>query len=115
LKDLKAKLIEALTKAKDDPAARELLSNLNDPKRTAAFHRKRALEYLDACRRSATSAATVEGWVRLALQRRNEVLASQTTISKDENVLEPGFKVLFPMDEKFRPGKLRIDEKGSVR
>lgn len=114
VKDLREKLIAALKAAKDDPAAKELLSNLTDPKRTAAFHRKRALAYLASCRTAASSPAAVEGWVRLALQRRNEVLAAPTAFDEKENVLEPGFKVLFPMDGAFLPGKLSLDEKGAV-
>jgi hypothetical protein len=111
--DLKAKLIAALKAAKGDEAAAELLANLTDPARDAAYHRKRALAYLRTCAKAASSARAVEDWLRVAAQRRREVRAADTAkLEGGDDVIEEGFKVLFPaFNFTPEPGKLRLSSK----
>src|SRR6185369_11814277 len=64
---------ETSLKASPDPAAKQLLDNLTDPKRDAKFHRRQAADYLEACqKRAAKPEATIE-WFGLLGQRRAEV------------------------------------------
>jgi hypothetical protein len=107
--ELRAKLIAALKRAPQDPAAQELFANLTNPKRDAAFHRKAAVAYLKACAQAAARPETVEGWLRLASQRREEILHAQTTRSRRDNITEPGFRLIFPVDRlQPVPGRLRL-------
>lgn len=108
--DLRNKLIAALRQAPNDPAAQELLANLSDPPRTAAFHRRRAIAFLDACRTSSTSPRAVQDWVRLASQRRQELIHAETSRNPRGTIVEPGFRVIFPVDNlNSKPGLLRLD------
>jgi hypothetical protein len=59
----------------------ELLNNLSDPSRNAAFHQKQATEFVQTCQKRAADADAVLGWYRLLAQRRVEV--SQSDISKN--------------------------------
>jgi hypothetical protein len=111
--DLRAQLVEALRggdAAGRDAAARELLANLTDPARTAAHHRQAARAFLDTCRRQAGSPDIVSGWLSVASQRRLEVAAAETSRNPRGTILEPGFRVIFPVDRlQSRPGRLRLD------
>ena len=97
-----------------DRAAQELLQNLTEPGRKAAAHRKAALAYLQACARAGKKAEGVTDWLKVASQRRAEVLAEETAklVFEDspQNILEHGFRFAFPEDRrKPRPGELRLD------
>lgn len=108
--DLRNKLIASLRKAPADPAAQELLSNLSDPTRTTAFHRSKAIAYLDACRTISTSPSAVLDWVRIASQRRQELIHAETSRNPRGMIVEPGFRVIFPVDNlNSKPGQLRLD------
>jgi hypothetical protein len=108
--ELRAKLIAALRRTPKDPVAQELLANLTDPKRDAAFHRKAAVAYLGACAKAAARPEAVEGWLRLASQRRAEIVHAQTARSREDNITEPNFRLIFPVDGlKPVPGRLRLN------
>lgn len=108
--DSAAELREGLIanlKGASEPAAQELLRNLSDPTRTAAFHRKRAIALLEACRRNAPQA--VAGWVALASQRREELRQAETARNPRGRIDEPGFRVIFPEDRlSSTPGRLGL-------
>jgi hypothetical protein len=104
-------LIEVLRKAPaGDRAAKELLANLTDPARTAASHRKAALAYLKVCAKAAGDGRAVTDWLKVASQRRGEMTAAETAQNPQGNILEEGFRVVFPSDRLgSRPGRLRLD------
>ncbi|MDB5096823.1 MAG: mreB 1 [Cyanobacteria bacterium RYN_339] len=107
--DLRAQLIAALGPAKGDPAARELLANLTDPARTAAAHRTRARAFAATAAKAAPEA--IGDWLRMASQRRAEVKAAETSKNPRGQILEPGFRVIFPVDHlQPQPGALHLDE-----
>lgn len=89
----------------------EVLANLTDPTRNAAFHRARAQHYLQGCAQRATSTSDVTHWVQLLAQRRLEVRASEISKNPRGQILEPGFRVIFPEPSvPAVPGKFRLDE-----
>jgi hypothetical protein len=117
-KALRAGLVANLKKAKGGAAERELLANLTEPGRGREHHKKRALAYLAAARKAAGTPAAVEGWLRLRLQRRAEVIASQPAkLTTGGMVLEEDgsdFKVVFPRFTRApapKPGQLRLSPK----
>jgi hypothetical protein len=107
---LRAGLVASL--ANDpSPAARELLANLTDPTRTAAFHRRRARAFLATCRQRQGSREALAGWLTIASQRRKEVAAAPTAQNARGTILEPGFRVVFPQDRlDAKPGQWRLRE-----
>jgi hypothetical protein len=109
--DLRRQLIAALEKAPAaDKAASELLTNLTDPKRTAAFHREKAEAYLTACRKAGPSREVLVDWLKVAAQRRQEIRAAETAKHPDGPITEPGFRVIFPVTkDPPKPGELRLD------
>lgn len=70
------------------PGATELLSNLTDPNRNAAFHAKQALTFLGKCQQRAQDPAAVLEWSRLLAQRRAEVAASEISQHPQGHILE---------------------------
>jgi hypothetical protein len=123
-RELREGLIQKLRQAgAGDPAAQELLANLTDPRRTAALHRKAAQSYLSVCAKAAGDPNAVMDWLKLASQRRAEILAAETARNPRGNILERGFRLVFPADTlKSRAGALRLDpatgrvrEKGEKR
>jgi hypothetical protein len=108
--DLKAALIASLKKNATEPGAQELLSNLEQEARSQAAHRARAEALLAACREKAANEGTVLGWLKLAAQRRAEVAAAETSKNPRGQILEPGFRVIFPeTDLQATPGALRLN------
>ncbi|MFI5460654.1 MAG: hypothetical protein ACHRXM_35005 [Isosphaerales bacterium] len=107
---LREKLIAALRAASQDPAARQLLENLTNPARTAEFHRKAALAYLDGVAGARTSSGAIVDWLSVASQRRTEIDTAETSRNPRGKILEPGFRVIFPDDTlKSQPHQLRLD------
>jgi hypothetical protein len=108
--ELKAKLIENLRKATNAPAAKELLAHLTDPARTVDFFRQQARTYRDRCAAHSKDPAVVFDWLRIASQRRKELAEAETSRNPRGQILEPGFRVIFPTDElKPEAGRLRLD------
>ncbi len=83
-------------RAAEGAAAAELLSNLADPQRTAAFHRSRAAGFLASCQQRASNPAAVLEWYRLVAQRRAEVAASEISQNPRGHILEDPGRVVFP-------------------
>ena len=109
--DLRKQLVASLkTAPKEDKAARELLMNLTDPTRTAEAHRKTARAYLEACTDAANKRDVVVDWLKIASQRRLELEKAETAQHPEGNIIEHGFRVVFPVDQlKSRPGELQLD------
>src|SRR5262245_14398435 len=82
------------------PGAAELLDNLPNPARNAAFHRQRAQAFLSSCQQHSSEPEMVLNWVRLLAQRRIEVSTSE--ISQKPvgfHILEDPGRVVFPSTE----------------
>ena len=97
----------AALKASGDPAARELLSNLIDEKRTAKFHQSEAARFLESCQAKLKSPDSVENLFRVLVQRRVEVFESEISKNPRGQILEPGFKQVFPVAPDVQPFKAR--------
>jgi hypothetical protein len=108
--ELRDKMITALRQTPQDPAAKQLLENLTDPARTVEFHRKAALAYLDAVSKARSEPSAIGDWLRIASQRRLEIARAETSLDPLGMILEPGFRVIFPLDS-LSPtvGELRLD------
>jgi len=87
---------ETNLKASAEPAAKQLLDNLTDPKRDAKFHRQQASDYLAACqKRSPKQEAAIERFGVLA-QRRAEVDLEEISQHPRGHILESPDRVVFP-------------------
>jgi hypothetical protein len=78
------------------PEASQLLGNLTNPERTAAFHQKQSLAFLANCKGRAADPAAVLEWSRLLAQRRAEVSASEISQDPDHHILEDTGRIVFP-------------------
>jgi hypothetical protein len=81
------------------PGAVELLSNLTDAKRNAAFHEEQARAFAASCRARAEDPPAVLEWFRLLAQRRIEVSASEISQDPLGHILEDTDRVVFPATE----------------
>jgi len=107
---------KASLKASQDPAAQELFNNLTDPKRNVQFHQARAARFLSQCQNRLQSKEAVIAMYRLLAQRRAEASASEISKNPRGQILEPGFRIIFPeVTPPAKPGKLRLTEEGQPR
>ena len=107
--DLRRQLIHALVRATGDAAARELLDNLTRPERTRAFHRARAAAFVERCATVARTRAGAVDLIRIASQRRRELVAADISRNPRGLITEPGFRVIFAEDALGSvPGALRL-------
>ena len=91
------------------PGAAELLVNVTDRSRSAAFHQKQAETFLAACQKQSSDPTAVLSWVRLLSQRRAEVGASEISQNPAGRILENPGRVVFPeTDAKPVPGRLTL-------
>jgi len=90
-----ARLQDALRGA-STPGATELLRNLSDPARNAAFHKERAVAFLTNCQQRASDPGAVADWSRLLAQRRAEVSASEISQNPRGHILEDPGRIVFP-------------------
>ena len=93
--DFVARFQDALRGA-SAPGATELLRNLTDPVRNAAFHQKQALAFLASCQQRAADPGAVVDWSRLLAQRRAEVGASEISKNPRGHILEDPGRIVFP-------------------
>lgn len=87
---------EARLQALASPAARALLQNLRDPERTLAFHRRQAT--IMAQRKI----ANVEALFNQLLDVRAATAQSEISQNPRGRILEPGFRVIFPIPTRGR-------------
>jgi hypothetical protein len=81
------------------PGASELLANLSDPARNAAFHENRAVALLASCGQRAADPDAVLEWSRLLVQRRVEVSASEISQNPQGRILENPERIVFPVTQ----------------
>jgi hypothetical protein len=99
--DWKSAFISTL-KTSTKPAARALLTNLTDPSRTAQFHQTQAARFLESCQGRLKEAAGVADLFRVLAERRAQVFESEISMNPRGQILEPGFKNVFPESPDFR-------------
>jgi hypothetical protein len=98
------------------PEAKQLLRNLDDPERTSQFHQTQAREFLAACRSALETPQGALAVYRVLAQRRAEAFASEISMNKRGQILEPGFRVVFPVvTPKATPGQLQLTAACSVQ
>jgi hypothetical protein len=101
--------------ANGNPAAQELLNNFTDPQRNAKFHQTRAARFLDQCQARLQREDTVIEMYQLLAQRRAEAFESEISKNPRGQILEPGFRVIFPTTTPSeQPGSFRLTEDGLV-
>jgi hypothetical protein len=98
------------------PEAQQLLRNFDDPQRTSQFHEEVARQFLGACNSVAKTPAGALGLYRVLAQRRSEAFASEISMNRQGQILEPGFRVVFPVvTPKPVSGQLRLTADCAVR
>lgn len=107
-------VFKAKLAASSDPAAQELLKNLTDPRRNAQFHRARAASVLTACQSNLKNKDVVIKMFSLLAQRRAEAGASEISKNPKGQILEPGFRVIFPVTPGAKPRQFKLTEDGMV-
>jgi hypothetical protein len=85
--DFVARFQDALRGAKI-PGAKDLLENLSDPARNAAFQKKQVLAFLTMCKQRAADPDAVLKWYSLLAQRRVEVSTSEISQHPEGHILE---------------------------
>jgi hypothetical protein len=87
---------EGILRGASAPGAAELLGNLTDPARNAAFHEKQTLAFLANCQKRAADPGAVLDWFRLLAQRRAEIGVSEISQNPRGQILEDPQRVVFP-------------------
>jgi hypothetical protein len=87
---------EANLKVSAEPAAKQLLDNLTDPKRDAKFHRQQVADYLDACQKRAAKPEAAIEWFSVLAQRRAKVDREELSQHPQGRILESPGRVVFP-------------------
>jgi len=96
-------------------AGTELLANLTQATRTLAFHKQRAQALVHRCRTTLTSADAAANLYRLLAMRRQEAFDSPISSNPQGQILEPGFRVIFPeVTPRPRPGSLKLTDQCTV-
>jgi hypothetical protein len=80
----------------EDRAAALLLDFMTDPEKNAQFHQDQAKQLLATCQERLQDEESVSALYGLLAQKRMEVFASEISMSPGGQILEPGFRVIFP-------------------
>lgn len=100
----------------DFPAAIELFQNLTNAARNLKFHQSRVHTFLANCRQAIKEPANVLKMVELLDQKRNEIRASEISRNPLGQILEPGFRVIFPqINRPVPPAFLELSDLCQVR
>lgn len=92
-----------------DWAAKKLLKNLTSPQQDAEFYMRKAKRFLLQCQLKLRNSKQVVKMYHLLMQRRAEVRASEISLNPLGQILEPGFRVIFPENKITpRPGALKL-------
>jgi hypothetical protein len=83
-------------KAQSSPWAQKLATHLEDPKMNRQFHKTAALEFLKKCQAEAQNSQWTHRLVGILAQRRAEAFHSEISKNPLGQILEPGFRVIFP-------------------
>ena len=90
-------------------AAKKLLKNLMSPQQKNEFYMQKAKRFLQQCQIKLQNTKNVAMMYRLLAQRRAEISASEISLNPLGQILEPGFRIIFPENEVMSlPGALRI-------
>jgi hypothetical protein len=99
------------TSGKTNVAAQELFNNLTDATRNTQFHQARGKRLLSQCRNRLQTKDAVIKLSQLLSQRRAEAFASEISRNPMGQILEPGFRVVFPKTRPpIKPGTLRLTD-----
>lgn len=82
--------------SEENPAAAVLHDFLTDPTKNRAFHQTQAQQLLATCQAQLQEEASVAALFGLLAQKRAEVFVSELSQSPGGQILEPGFRVIFP-------------------
>ncbi|AWN75284.1 hypothetical protein LEAN103870_12100 [Legionella anisa] len=92
-----------------DWAAKKLLKNLSSPQQNVEFYMRKAKRFLLQCQSKLQDSEHVVRMYHLLMQRRAEVRASEISLNPLGQILEPGFRVIFPENKIIpRPGALKL-------
>lgn len=100
----RVRFLENLSRS-SDPAALELAANLRDPARTRTYHVTMAEALLQRVARELTTAEGARAHFETLIAVRRGVFASDISKNPQGQILEPGFRVIFP--EPMNRGGLR--------
>lgn len=89
--------LRATLRQRSEPGAQQLYQNLTDPERTARFHRARAAAYLAQTDARLSRPVGVETALDQLVAVRQAVFASEISKNPRGQILEPGFRVIFPV------------------
>ncbi|CAM2740900.1 rod shape-determining protein MreB [Legionella steigerwaltii] len=93
----------------EDWAAKKLLKNLTSIQQDTAFYMRKAKKYLQQCQLKLKNNKNVLMMYHLLAQRRVEVRASEISLNPRGQILEPGFRVIFPENKiSSIPGRLKL-------
>lgn len=96
-------------------AGAELLANVTQANRTLTFHKQRALALVARCRTTLTNADATANLYRLLSTRRQEAFDSPISSNPRGQILEPGFRVIFPeVNPRARSGSLKLTDQCTV-
>ncbi|STX50378.1 rod shape-determining protein MreB [Legionella busanensis] len=91
--------------------AKELLTNIMDITHTKEFYQKNAERIINQCQKKLNKQHNVEKLYALLAQRRIEIKASEISANPLGQILEPGFRIIFPENNLASlPGQLMLDE-----
>ena len=108
--DWKSVFIERLSQSHAS-AAHELLQNLTESSRNLAFYQTQVGDYLKHCSSKLKAVDNVLKLTQLLDQRRNEIRASEISKNPRGQILEPGFRVIFPeFNKPVSPGQLELSK-----
>ena len=109
LGDWHTKFIENLI-LNGSPQSLELVTNITDATKTATFHKENASDFLANCRQRSASQDGVDELVAMLAQRRLEISANALSSNPRGQILEPGFRLIFPvMAADITAGKFTLD------
>lgn len=96
-----------------DPAAKILLQNMSDKYKTPHYYQKRGKKYLTACQKNLAVKNNVINAYYLLIQRRNDIKYNEISKNPRGQILEPGFRVIFPESD-LTKSKWSIDENCNI-
>lgn len=97
-------------------AAQELFRNLIHPSRNRVAYQARILDFLGRCGASLLDPKNAVDWVQLLDQKRQEIRSSEISKNPRGQILEPGFRVIFPkIRRSVPPRQLNISQDCGMR
>ena len=94
--DWKENFINQLSKV-DSKEAKELYRNILDPTRNFTYFNKRSIDFLNLCKTKLLNSKKIIDFVRLLNQRRGDIQKSEISQNPLGQILEPGFRLIFPV------------------